>query len=226
MKFGICSFPGSNCDYDTLYVLKDLLGQDAKFIDVKNPQLLDFDCIIIPGGFSFGDYLRAGLIAAKTALGQEIYNFAQRGKLVVGICNGFQILTELKLLPGALLKNDPPKFICDAVYLRVENNSSSFTKRYSQKEVIKMPIAHSQGRYFATQETLKEIEDNSLVLLRYCGPEGEISKEFNPNGSLGNIAGIMNKEGNVFGLMPHPERACEDILSFRDGLMIWHSIIS
>ncbi|MEN3033514.1 MAG: phosphoribosylformylglycinamidine synthase I [Aquificaceae bacterium] len=226
MRFGICSFPGSNCDYDTLYVLRDLLKQDARIVDINSPKLSDFDCIIVPGGFSFGDYLRAGLIASRTSLGQEIYNFASRGKPVIGICNGFQILTELKLLPGALLKNDPFRFVCKAVNLRVEHTNSRFTKRYRDKEVIKMPIAHSQGRYFVDEKNLQEMKSRSLILFRYCGPQGEIDSSFNPNGSIENIAGIMNKEGNVFGLMPHPERASEDILSFRDGLMLWHSIIS
>lgn len=226
MKFAVCVFPGSNCDYDTYYVIRDLLGQEVKFVDYTTKNLESFDCVVLPGGFSFGDYLRAGVIASKTPLGNAIVDFAQKGGLVLGICNGFQILTELKLLPGALLKNENMKFVCKDVYLRVENTDLAFTKRFEKGEVIRMPIAHGEGRYYLPEEELKKIEERGQVVLRYCDEEGRLSPQANPNGSVNNIAGVCNKEGNVFGLMPHPERACEDTLGYRDGIILWHSLIA
>ncbi|MFN4012320.1 MAG: phosphoribosylformylglycinamidine synthase I [Aquificaceae bacterium] len=226
MKFAVCVFPGSNCDYDTYYVIRDLLGQEVSFVDYTTKNLKGFDCVVIPGGFSFGDYLRAGVLASKTPLGKAIVDFAQKGGLVLGICNGFQILTELKLLPGALLKNENRRFICKDVYLRVENKELVFTKRFEKGEVIRMPIAHGEGRYYLPEEELKRLEERGQVVLRYCDEEGRITSQANPNGSVNNIAGVCNKEGNVFGLMPHPERACEDLLGYRDGIILWHSLIT
>lgn len=225
MKFAVCVFPGSNCDYDTFYVIRDLLGEEVSFVDHHTRSLEGFDCVVLPGGFSFGDYLRAGVLASKTPLGQAIVDFAHKGGLVLGICNGFQILTELHLLPGALLKNENMKFVCKDVFLRVENNSLPFTRRFEKGEVIRLPVAHGEGRYFVPEEELRKMEERGQVVLRYCDEEGRVVPEANPNGSVDNIAGVCNREGNVFGLMPHPERACEDLLGYRDGIILWHSLI-
>lgn len=226
MRFAVCVFPGSNCDYDTYYVIRDLLGQDVSFVDHLTKNLEGFDCVVLPGGFSFGDYLRAGVLASKTPLGEAIVDFAHRGGLVLGICNGFQILTELHLLPGALLKNENMKFVCRDVFLRVENNQLPFTRKFERGEVIRLPIAHGEGRYFVPEEELTKMEERGQIVLRYCDEEGRPTPQANPNGSISNIAGVCNKEGNVFGLMPHPERACEDILGYRDGIILWHSLIA
>ena len=226
MRFAVCVFPGSNCDYDTYYVIRDLLGQEVSFVDYTTRDLKGFDCVVIPGGFSFGDYLRAGVLASKTSLGKAIVDFAQKGGLVLGICNGFQILTELELLPGALLRNENMRFICKDVYLRVENKELAFTKRFEEGEIIRMPIAHGEGRYYLPEEELKKIEERGQVVLSYCDEEGNITSQANPNGSVNNIAGVCNREGNVFGLMPHPERACEDLLGYRDGIILWHSLLA
>jgi len=226
MRFAVCVFPGSNCDYDTYYVIRDLLGQEVSFVDYTTRDLKGFDCVVIPGGFSFGDYLRAGVLASKTSLGKAIVDFAQKGGLVLGICNGFQILTELELLPGALLRNENMRFICKDVYLRVENKELAFTKRFEEGEIIRMPIAHGEGRYYLPEEELKKIEERGQVVLRYCDEEGNITSQANPNGSVNNIAGVCNREGNVFGLMSHPERACEDLLGYRDGIILWHSLLA
>ena len=226
MRFAVCVFPGSNCDYDTYYVIRDLLGQEVSFVDYTTRDLKGFDCVVIPGGFSFGDYLRAGVLASKTSLGKAIVDFAQKGGLVLGICNGFQILTELELLPGALLRNENMRFICKDVYLRVENKELAFTKRFEEGEIIRMPIAHGEGRYYLPEEELKKIEERGQVVLRYCDEEGNITSQANPNGSVNNMAGVCNREGNVFGLMPHPERACEDLLGYRDGIILWHSLLA
>ncbi len=226
MRFGVCVFPGSNCDYDTYYVIRDILGKPVRFVDYTETDLKDLDCVVIPGGFSFGDYLRAGALASKTPIAHAIYDFAQKGKYIIGICNGFQILTELHLLPGALLRNENLRFVCKEVYLRVESNKTPFTKNLQVGEVIRLPIAHGEGRYYVSQEELKTLEENGQVILRYCDLEGNITEDANPNGSVSNIAGVCNKEGNVFGLMPHPERACEDILGNHYGLLLWNSLLS
>ncbi|NPB05811.1 MAG: phosphoribosylformylglycinamidine synthase I [Aquificae bacterium] len=224
MKFGVAVFPGSNCDYDTYFVIDEILGKPVKFLHWEDRRV-DVDCVVIPGGFSFGDYLRPGALAARTPLAEAIYDFAQRGGLVIGICNGFQILTEMHLLPGALLPNEHLKFVCRPVYLRVENARTPFTRALEEGEVLQIPIAHHDGNFYAPPEQLEEIEKNGQVVLRYCSPEGEVSPEYNPNGSLNNIAGIVNKEGNVFGLMPHPERAGEAELGSTGGLPIWYSLL-
>ena len=226
MKFGVCVFPGSNCDYDTYYVLRDVVGVDVVFLDYRETRIENLDCVVLPGGFSFGDYLRAGALASKTPLAKAIVDFAQKGGFVVGICNGFQILTELHLLPGALLRNENLRFVCKDVFLRVENNSTPFTKKLEKAEIIKLPIAHGEGRYYLPEEELKAMEGRGQVLFRYCQEDGTVSQGASPNGSVGNIAGVCNKEFNVFGLMPHPERACEDILGYHDGLLLWYSLVS
>ncbi|MEN3027787.1 MAG: phosphoribosylformylglycinamidine synthase I [Aquificaceae bacterium] len=226
MRFAVCVFPGSNCDYDTYYVIRDLLGQEVRFVDHNARRLEGFDCVVIPGGFSFGDYLRAGVLASRTPLGGALQDFAQKGGLILGICNGFQILTELHLLPGALLRNENMSFLCMDVYLRVENNQLPFTRRFEKGEVIKMPVAHGEGRYYVPEEELLKMEERGQIVLRYCDEEGKVDRSSNPNGSIGNIAGVCNEEGNVFGLMPHPERACEDLLGYRDGILLWHSLIA
>ena len=226
MKFGVCVFPGSNCDYDTYYVIRDVLEREVSFIFHEERDLSGYDVIIVPGGFSFGDYLRPGALASKTPLAQSLYDFAQRGGIVLGICNGFQILTELGLLPGALLPNLSMRFICDQVYLRVENERTRLTRKLEKGEVLRIPIAHHDGRYYVPEDELKGMEERGQIIFRYCTEEGEVTESANPNGSVSNIAGVMNKEGNVFGMMPHPERASEDILGSHDGLMLWYSLIS
>ena len=226
MKFGICVFPGSNCEYDTLYVVRHVLEQEVDLIPHTAKDVSKYDCIILPGGFSFGDYLRPGALAAKTPLAKAICDAADKGKLVLGICNGFQILTELHLLPGALLPNTSSKFVCRDVFIRVETNTTPITKKLSKGDILSIPIAHHDGRYYVTEEELKNMEKNSMVLFRYVNRNGEPTPDSNPNGSVSNIAGVMNREGNVFGLMPHPERASEDILGSHDGLMLWYSLIS
>ncbi|MFN3813822.1 MAG: phosphoribosylformylglycinamidine synthase I [Aquificaceae bacterium] len=226
MKFGVCVFPGSNCDYDVYYVIRDVLGQDVELLHYKQTDIKGFDCVILPGGFSFGDYLRAGALASKTPLAYAIQDFAGKGGLVFGICNGFQILTELHLLPGALLRNDNLRFVCKDVHVKVESNKSMFTRKIEKDEILTIPIAHEEGRYYVPQEALREMEDKGQIVLRYCDEEGNITEDANPNGSVSNIAGVCNKEGNVFGMMPHPERASEDILDSHDGLLLWYSLIN
>jgi len=226
MKFGICVFPGSNCDYDTFYVIRDVLEKDVRFIYFNENNLSDIDVLILPGGFSFGDYIRPGLLASKTSVMEAIYEFANKGNLVLGICNGFQILTEAGLLPGALLTNENMRFICKDVFLRVETNSKAITKKLNKGDILQMPIAHHDGRYYVDQDTLKVMEEREQILFRYVNEEGKPTEDSNPNGSVSNIAGVCNKEGNVFGMMPHPERASEDILGNHDGLMLWYSLIS
>ncbi|NPA52937.1 MAG: phosphoribosylformylglycinamidine synthase I [Aquificae bacterium] len=225
MRFGIAVYPGSNCDYDTYRIITGILKKEAKFLDYRETKIQNIDCMILPGGFSFGDYLRPGTLAAHTPLTQAVVDFAQGGGIVIGICNGFQILTEAHLLPGALLPNIHGRFICKHQYLKVENDNSIFTKKTKKGQILKIPIAHHDGNYFCDEETLESMEKNGQIILRYCDKDGNISKEANPNGSIQNIAGITNKEGNVFGLMPHPERASESILGSVDGLSILESII-
>lgn len=226
MKFGVCVFPGSNCDYDTYYVLKEVLAQDVEFIYYNEKDIDRFDCVVLPGGFSFGDYLRPGALASKSHLAEALIEFAADGKFLLGICNGFQILTELHLLPGALLPNENMRFVCKDVYLRVENASTPFTRKLEEGDVLRIPIAHHDGRYYVPDEELRLLEERGQILFRYSDPSGEVNGKDNPNGSVSNIAGVMNKEGNVFGMMPHPERASEDILGSHDGLMLWYSLIS
>ncbi len=226
MKFAVCVFPGSNCDYDTYYVIRDVLEKDVDFVFHEERDLSKYDCVVLPGGFSFGDYLRPGALASKTPLAEAVYEFANKGKIVVGICNGFQILTELHLLPGALLPNENMRFICTDVLLRVENSESELTKDLDKNDLIRIPIAHHDGRYYVEEKELERMRERNQILFRYVDENGNPTPEANPNGSVDNIAGIMNREGNVFGMMPHPERASEDILGSHDGLRLWYSLIS
>jgi phosphoribosylformylglycinamidine synthase subunit PurQ / glutaminase len=224
-KIGVIVFPGSNCDEDCLYVLKDLLGQKAELIWHKNSDLGDVEAVVLPGGFSYGDYLRTGAVARFSPVMKSVVNFAKKGYPVIGICNGFQILLESGLLPGAMLRNRSLKFECRNVHLRVESTKSIFTRAYQEHEVLSIPIAHSEGNYFADPGTLKDLNNNDQILLRYVNSQGEVTDEANPNGSLENIAGICNKERNVFGLMPHPERASEKVLGSEDGKRIFETMI-
>jgi len=225
MKFGVVIFPGSNCDYDTFYVLRDTFKQDTVFLWHKEHDLKNADCVILPGGFSYGDYLRSGAIAKFSPLMQEVKEFALKGGLVLGICNGFQILMELGLLPGAMLRNKNLKFLCQFVNLKLENDKTHFTHNGKRGDVLEIPIAHYEGNYFAPPDKIHELETNNRVVLRYSDAEGRINEEANVNGSLGNIAGIINKTGNVMGMMPHPERASEALLGSTDGRIIFQSII-
>ncbi|MGC9187998.1 MAG: phosphoribosylformylglycinamidine synthase I [Sulfurihydrogenibium sp.] len=225
MKFGVAVYPGSNCDYDTYYVIRDILNKDVSFVDYRESNIEKYDCIIVPGGFSFGDYLRPGAIASHTPLTNALKEFTEKGKFVIGICNGFQILTEAHLLPGALLPNNHGRFVCKHQYLKVENDNTPFTKKLKKGEVIKLPIAHHDGNYFVDQDTLKKMEENGQIILRYCDKDGNVTPDSNPNGSVSNIAGVSNDRFNVFGLMPHPERACESLLGLTDGLKLFLSII-
>ena len=223
MKYGVIVFPGSNCDRDALFA--GSLNGKAEFIWHKESSIpSDIDCIIIPGGFSFGDYLRCGAIARFSNIMNEVINFANKGKLVIGICNGFQILTETGLLPGALLRNQSLSFICKDVFLKTTNNSTPFTKNLQMDEVLRIPIAHGEGNFYIDQDGLKEIQDNNQIVFQYCDINGSVTDEANPNGSMNNIAGIVNKQGNVLGMMPHPERYSDKLLGFDDGLKIFKSI--
>ncbi len=226
MKVGVVTFPGSNCDYDAYAAVKDVLKEEVEFLWHKSSDLLGSDMVILPGGFSYGDYLRAGSIAKFSPLMEEVIKFGKSGGLVVGICNGFQILTESGLLPGALIRNSHLRFSCKYVYLRVENNKSTYTNCCDEGEVLKIPIAHGEGNYYDFGDQVKELEDNNQVIFRYCEPDGSLSDDANPNGSLNNIAGICNKEGNILGMMPHPERAVEDILGSSDGIKVFQSVKS
>lgn len=224
VKFGIVVFPGTNCDRDTYHVIKDVIEEEAFYLWHKDRDLKGADVVILPGGFSYGDYLRSGAIAKFSPIMERVIDFAQEGGLVLGICNGFQILLEVGLLPGAMLRNKTLKFICRFVHLRVENNQTPFTLLYEKGEVLSIPIAHMDGNYFADHKTLNSLEQSHRVVFRYSCPDGTLSEECNPNGSLNNIAGIVNEKGNVFGLMPHPERASEAILGSEDGKRVFLSI--
>jgi len=226
MKFGVVVFPGSNCDYDIFYVLKKILNQKATFLWHKDHDLKDVDCVALPGGFSYGDYLRSGAIAKFSPLMQEVKAFAFHGGLVFGICNGFQILLELGLLPGAMLMNKDLKFLCQFVNIRLENNQTPFTNKGKLGQVLKIPIAHYDGNYFAPSETIQELKNNKQIIFRYSDASGQLTEEANVNGSRENIAGLINKEGNVLGIMPHPERASEAKLGSEDGRVIFRSIIN
>ncbi len=225
MKFGVLIFPGSNCDHDMVYVLKNILKQEVVELWHKDSDLQNVDAIAIPGGFSFGDYLRSGAIAKFSPIMESVIEFANNGGFVFGVCNGFQILCESGLLPGALLHNENQKFICKNVYLKADNNNSAFTAFVDKTKAIKIPIAHGEGKYFANEETLAEMRQNSQILFRYCDADGNITKDANPNGSIENIAGICNAQKNVFGMMPHPERAADITIGNTDGLFILESMI-
>jgi len=225
MKFGIVTFPGSNCDQDMHHVLRNVLNQDTVSLWHKDVDLQNCDVIVLPGGFSYGDYLRSGAIAKFSRIMNSIINFANRGGFVIGICNGFQILCESKLLPGALLHNNSHKFICKNTYLSVTSNSSRFTSKYSLNQVIKIPVAHGEGRYHADENTLNSLKENDQIIFQYCNSNGKIDISSNINGSALNIAGICNKNRNVFGMMPHPERASDPELNNTDGINFFLSAI-
>ncbi|MGE5401537.1 MAG: phosphoribosylformylglycinamidine synthase subunit PurQ [Ignavibacteriales bacterium] len=223
-KFGVVVFPGSNCDHDAYYALKKVLGYDATFLWHKDRDLQGCNFIVLPGGFSYGDYLRTGSIARFSPIMEKVISFAENGGVVIGICNGFQILLEAGLLPGVMVRNTSLKFICKDVYLSVENKETIFTSSLGDKKIIKIPIAHGEGNYFADEQTLKDLNANGQVVFRYSSPEGVINQEVNWNGSCENIAGIINKRGNVLGMMPHPERACDPVLGKSDGVMLFKSV--
>jgi phosphoribosylformylglycinamidine synthase len=225
MSIGIVQFGGSNCDLDVLHVLKDVIGVDAELVWYKEEDLSRFEGIVVPGGFSYGDYLRAGAIAARTPIMASIKKLADAGKPVIGICNGFQVLTESGLLDGALTTNDYPKFRCEPTLLRVETIDTPFTSKFKKGEVVSIPIAHMEGNFYADEATLSKLENNDQVAFRYVNKESKVTDEVNPNGSQENIAGIVSTKKNVLGMMPHPERASEEILGSKDGLRIFESMV-
>jgi len=225
MKFGVVVFPGSNCDHDAYHATKHVLGQDAEFLWHKDTDLKGSDVLILPGGFSYGDYLRTGAIARFSPIMRDVQAFAARGGPVLGICNGFQILLEAGLLPGAMLRNRSVKFVCAHVNIRVEQTDTPFTCAARKGQVLRIPIAHGEGNYFATPDVLAKLEANRQVIFRYTTPYGEMTDDANPNGSVNNIAGLCNDARNVVGLMPHPERACESALGSADGLVILESAV-
>ncbi|MBK9099555.1 MAG: phosphoribosylformylglycinamidine synthase subunit PurQ [bacterium] len=225
-KFGVVVFPGSNCDHDTYYVLRKIIDVDVVFLWHKQPSLEDCDILILPGGFSYGDYLRTGSIARFSPIMNEVIKFANGGGYVLGICNGFQILLEAGLLPGVMIRNESLNFVCKDIYLKVENMNTNFTKAINGNSVLKIPIAHGEGNYFTDQRTLNELEENQQIVFRYCSSDGLITADANPNGSVNNIAGIMNKKGNVLGMMPHPERSSDPVLGKTDGSLIFKSLVN
>jgi phosphoribosylformylglycinamidine synthase I len=232
MQFGVITFPGSNCDHDCYYVLHNVLNQptDRLWHDETNLPASYLNepkkhCIVVPGGFSYGDYLRCGAIARFAHIMDSVAQFAGKGGLVIGICNGFQILTEAGLLPGVLQRNTSLQFICKDVFIRTENEKTAFTGQIKKGQVLQIPIAHAEGNYYADNQTIKELEANGQIIFKYCTSDGKVTDKANPNGAIANIAGICNKEGNVLGMMPHPERAAEAELGSKDGLLIWKSIL-
>jgi phosphoribosylformylglycinamidine synthase len=225
MRFGVIVFPGTWSDTDCFHVLRDVLHQQVEYVWHRDTDLSGFDCVVLPGGFSYGDYLRAGAIARFSPVMRAVEDFAQEGKLVLGICNGFQILCESGLLPGVLMRNAHLQFRCQWVHLRVESASSPFSRSAREGQVLRVPISHGEGRYYADAATLAALESEGRVIFRYCSPSGEASGDANPNGSLGNIAGIVNGRGNVLGMMPHPERCCDPMLGGVDGRAIFESLI-
>jgi phosphoribosylformylglycinamidine synthase len=226
MKFGVVIFPGSNCDQDLIHVVRDVMKQEVVELWHKDHSLQGCDFVLLPGGFSYGDYLRSGAIARLSPVMQEVMEFADKGGFVFGICNGFQILTESKLLPGALLHNTNHQFICKNVNIRCESDESIITSKFRIGEHAVVPIAHGEGNYYCDAETLQSLKDNNQILFRYCDANGNVTPESNPNGALENIAGICNKGRNVFGMMPHPERASENSLGNTDGKKIFQSIVN
>ncbi|WP_116127169.1 phosphoribosylformylglycinamidine synthase subunit PurQ [Lewinella sp. IMCC34183] len=228
MKFGVITFPGSNCDDDMVHVLGTVMGREVVRLWHKEESLDDLttdDCIIVPGGFSYGDYVRAGAVARFSPIMKSVIDFANRGGYVFGICNGFQILCEAHLLPGALLRNREQKFIAKNVFIRAETDNAPTNHRLSPGQVLRIPIAHAEGRYYADEDTIYRLNENDQILFRYCDGYGEVNLDSNHNGSVGNIAGICNEGRNVFGMMPHPERASEELLGNRDGYTIFQGLV-
>lgn len=225
MNFGVVIFPGTWSDCDFHYVISEVLHQPVRYVWHRDANLADFDCLILPGGFSYGDYLRAGAVAGRSPVVEALPEFTARGGLVLGSCNGFQILCEAGLLPGALMRNECLQYRCQSTHLLVENADTSFTRAMRQGQILKMPISHGEGKYHADAEILRRLRAKSQVVFRYCTEEGRVAKEANPNGSLDNIAGVINEEGTVLGLMPHPERAAEATVGGTDGTLIFHSIL-
>ena len=225
-KFGIIIFPGTWSDKDCYYAINNILNNEARYIWHKETNIDDIDCLVLPGGFSYGDYLRPGAIARFSPVMKEIINFAKKGKPIIGICNGFQILCEAKLLPGILLPNDVLEFRCTTTYLKVQNSNSTFTNECNENDILNIPISHGEGNYFANEDTIKDLEENKRILFKYSSISGNITKSANPNGSANNIAGIINNQGNVLGMMPHPERSCEKSLGSEDGNLIFKSIMN
>jgi phosphoribosylformylglycinamidine synthase len=226
MRFAVVVFPGSNCDHDAYHAAKHVLGQDAEFVWHKEAHLRGADVVVLPGGFSHGDYLRTGAIARFSPVMKAVWEFARRGGPVLGICNGFQILLEAGLLPGAMLRNRDLKFHCEHVHVRVEQTNTLFTLRASTGQVLRLPIAHGEGNYYADPEVIRTLENSGRVVFRYCEADGRVTDASNPNGSVNGIAGICNEGRNVVGLMPHPERACELALGSVDGLVLFESAVS
>ena len=226
MKFGVVTFPGSNCDQVMIYVLETIMGQEVVRLWHKDTDLKGVDFVVLPGGFSYGDYLRSGAIAKLSPIMTEVIKHANNGGYVLGICNGFQILTESGLLERALLHNDNQKFICKNVYLKPDNNASAINKDLNTTKAYKIPIAHGEGRFYAPQDVIDRLENNNQVIFRYATNEAEVNNEVNPNGSINNIAGICNEKGNVFGMMPHPERAADGELANMDGKSLFESILA
>lgn len=226
MKFGVVTFPGSNCDEDMVYVLETLMGQEVERLWHKDTDLKGVDFVVLPGGFSYGDYLRSGAIAKLSPIMTEVIKHANKGGYVLGVCNGFQILTESGLLEGALLHNNNQRFICKNVYLKPANNASAITKGLNTEKAYKIPIAHGEGRYYASNDVIEKLTNNNQILFNYCTDEAEVSNDVNPNGSINNIAGICNEGRNVFGMMPHPERASDMELSNTDGKAMFESILA
>ena len=224
MKFGVIVFPGSNCDHDAYHVISKHVGQPVDFIWHRDTDLSSYDMVILPGGFSYGDYLRAGALASFSPVMKSVKEFAARGRFVLGICNGFQILCEAGLLPGALIRNRDLHFICDHVNVRVETTETPFTSQLHAGSVLRIPIAHAEGNYVCDDATLEELRHGDRIIFRYCDDQGEATPESNPNGSRDQIAGICNRERNVLVLMPHPERACEDLLGSADGSGVFRSL--
>jgi phosphoribosylformylglycinamidine synthase subunit PurQ / glutaminase len=225
MKFGVLVFPGSNCDHDTFNVIAEIARQPVTFLWHDSEDLAGVDAVLVPGGFAYGDYLRTGAIARFSPVMQAVRRFADAGGLVLGICNGFQILTEAGLLPGALMRNAGLKYICKQIHLRVETTNSAFTNQFAKGDVLQIPIGHMEGNYFCTPDELHRLESEDRVAFRYATPTGEITPAANPNGSLGNIAGILNEKRNVLGMMPHPDRSSEKLLGSSDGWKIFASMV-
>jgi len=225
MKFAVILFPGSNCEVDCVHVIKEVLQEPVTTVWHKDTDLTQFDAVILPGGFSYGDYLRCGAIARFSPIMDAVIAHAKAGKPLLGICNGFQILTECGLLPGALLRNRSLQFICEDRFIRVENNQTMYTSLYKQDQVLRIPIAHAEGNYYADSDTIAKLEAENRVIFRYCDAQGNVTPESNPNGAIDNIAGIINEEGNVLGMMPHPERLSEAILGGDDGLALFQSML-